>query len=66
MDAAEPGGDSSAPIHLCRLTYRGHEDAWAFAFFKYSNEKYETSVLMTGQTVGTPEDALDTSSTHFY
>ena len=49
----------ATPTHLCRLGYIGRADVWAFAFFKYSNEKYEPSFLPSGASVGTPEEAFD-------
>ena len=51
----------STPVHLCRLRYFG-EDRWGFAFFTYSNEKYELSVYPDGQFLGTPEEAFITSA----
>ena len=45
------------PLHLCRLRYFG-ADQWGFAFFTYSNEKYELSVFPDGKFTGTPEDAF--------
>jgi hypothetical protein len=51
----------AAPIHLCRLRYFG-EGRWGFAFFTYSNEKYELSVYPDGQFLGTPEEAFITSA----
>jgi hypothetical protein len=52
----------AAPTHLCRLGYSGSEELWQFAFYTYAHEKYEPSVLITGSPVGTPEDALATST----
>ncbi len=49
----------ATPKHLCRLGYMGRADIWAFAFFKYSDEKYEPSLLPSGASVGTPEEAFD-------
>jgi hypothetical protein len=49
----------ATPTHLCRLGYLGRADLWTFAFFKYSDEKYEPSFLPSGASVGTPEEALD-------
>jgi len=49
----------ATPTHLCRLGYLGRADLWAFAFFKYSDEKYEPSFLPSGASVGTPEEAFD-------
>jgi hypothetical protein len=51
----------NAPVHLCRLRYFG-EDRWGFAFFTYSNEKYELSIYPDGQFLGTPEEAFITSA----
>ena len=45
------------PTHLCRLRYFG-DDEWGFAFFTYSNDKYELSVFPDGQFVGKPEEAF--------
>jgi hypothetical protein len=45
------------PTHLCRLRYFGN-DAWGFAFYTYSHEKYELSVYEDGQFTGTPEQAF--------
>ena len=49
----------ATPTHLCRLGYLGRADRWTFAFFKYSDEKYEPSFLPSGASVGTPEEAFD-------
>jgi hypothetical protein len=49
----------ATPTHLCRLGYLGRADLWSFAFFKYSNEKYEKSFHPSGDLVGTPEEAFD-------
>jgi len=47
----------NTPVHLCRLRYFG-DDRWGFAFYTYSNEKYELSVFSDGDFIGTPEDAF--------
>ncbi len=47
----------NTPTHLCRLRYFGG-DRWGFAFYTYSNEKYELSVYPDGEFFGTPEDAF--------
>lgn len=49
----------ATPTHLCRLGYLGGPDSWEFAFFKYSDEEYEPSVLPSGAFAGTPEEAFD-------
>jgi hypothetical protein len=45
------------PVHLCRLRYFG-DDKWGFAFYTYSNEKYELSMYDDGQFTGKPERAF--------
>ena len=52
-----------SPIHLCRLRYFG-DDEWGFAFFTYSNEKYELSVYPNGEFTGKPEDAFAISAVY--
>ncbi len=56
---AEQARIEATPTHLCRLGYLGGPGRWEFAFFKYSNEKYEPSFLPSGEFVGTPEEAFD-------
>ena len=46
-------------VSLCRLHYLGSDDRWGFAVYLYSREAYEDSVLPTGLSAGTPEEALD-------
>ncbi len=55
----ERAGIEATPTRLCRLGYLGRADLWEFAFFKYSDERYEPSVLPSGAFVGTPEEAFD-------
>ncbi len=52
----------NTPTHLCRLRYFGKEDEWGFAFFGYSNEKYELTILPNGSFFGTPEEAFQTAA----
>ena len=47
----------NTPVHLCRLRYFGN-DEWGFAFYTYSNEKYELSMYDDGQFTGKPERAF--------
>lgn len=51
----------NTPVHLCRLRYFGG-DEWGFAFYTYSNEKYQLSVFPDGRFIGIPEDAFAASS----
>ena len=55
---------SNNPIHLCRLRYFGNEESWSFAFYTYSNEKYEPCVLNNGSFYGTPEEAFEAASVY--
>ena len=50
------------PTHLCRLRYFGDAERWGFAFYTYSNERYELSVFPSGEFLGPPEDALQVSA----
>ena len=52
----------NTPIHLCRLRYFGDEERWGFAFYKYSDDKYETSIFPSGDFLGAPEDAFHVSA----
>jgi hypothetical protein len=52
----------NTPTHLCRIRYFGDEDRWTFAWYTYAHEKYEPSVLITGDDRGTPEEAFETSA----
>ena len=51
----------NSPVHLCRLRYFG-DDKWGFAFYTYSNEKYELSAYDDGQFTGKPEQAFRISA----
>ena len=52
----------NTPTHLCRLRYFGDEERWGFAFYTYSNERYELSVFPSGEFLGPPEEAFDASA----
>jgi hypothetical protein len=51
----------NTPIHLCRLRYFG-DDRWGFAFYTYSNERYEFSIFPSGDFIGKAEDAFITAA----
>jgi hypothetical protein len=51
----------NTPVHLCRLRYFG-DDRWGFAFYAYSQEKYELSMYDDGQFTGSPERAFRISA----
>jgi len=53
----------NSPIHLCRLRYIGN-DEWGFAFYTYSQEKYELSIYPNGEFTGKPEDAFLASAVY--
>lgn len=50
------------PVELCRLGYLGRIDRWEYAFFKYSDEKYEPSLCASGSFLATPEQAFDSAA----
>ena len=52
----------NTPTHLCRLRYFGDEERWGFAFYTYSNERYELSVFPSGEFLGPPEEAFRASA----
>jgi hypothetical protein len=52
----------ATPTHLCRLRYFGDEERWGFAFYTYSNERYELSVFPSGEFLGPPEEAFRVSA----
>ncbi|WP_435079853.1 hypothetical protein [Halococcus sp. AFM35] len=50
------------PTKLCRLAWSGDADSWEFAFYKYSDERYEPSITLDGSFVGSPESCFDTAA----
>lgn len=52
----------STPTHLCRLRYFGREEAWGFAFYTYSNERYELAMFPSNEFLGPPEDAFQVAA----
>jgi hypothetical protein len=54
----------NTPTHLCRFRYFG-QDQWGFAFYKYSDEKYELAVYPNGEFLGRPEDAFFVSASMY-
>jgi hypothetical protein len=46
-------------LPLCRLRYGGTASRWGFAIYLASKDGYEDSVLPSGYTAGSPEEALD-------
>ncbi|HEY7065263.1 MAG TPA: hypothetical protein VII06_27550 [Chloroflexota bacterium] len=52
----------NTPTHLCRLRYFGDEERWGFAFYTYSNERYELAAFPSGEFLGPPEDAFQASA----
>jgi hypothetical protein len=46
-------------LPLCRLRYGGYANLWGFAIWLASKDGYEDSILPSGQTAGTAEEALD-------
>jgi hypothetical protein len=59
MTEEEKARLDAIPLHLCRLEYFGRKDEWGFAFYKYSDEKYEVSFLPSISWTGTPEECFD-------
>jgi len=49
----------NTPLHLCRIDYIGHPEKWGFAFYKYSDNVYEVSILPSGAWEDSPEACFD-------
>lgn len=54
---------STDTIPLFRLRYGGSAHSFGFAIYSAAHERYENTVLLTGQPTGTPQEALDTACT---
>jgi len=50
------------PIKLCRLARTGSPETWGFAFYKYSDDPYEPSIMLDGSFAGSPESCFDTAA----
>ena len=48
-------------LRLCRLRYGGSASIWGFAIYRASHNDYQPSMLPSGATAGSPEEALDTA-----
>lgn len=46
-------------LPLFRLRYAGSASRWGFAIYRASHDDYQDNYLPTGDTAGTPEEALD-------
>jgi choline dehydrogenase-like flavoprotein len=56
LTATLPDGQQ---MPLCRLRYGGSASIWGFSIYRASHDDYQSSMLPTGMTAGSPEDALD-------
>jgi hypothetical protein len=63
-DVREEGKERirQTPTKLCRLTWISDPDPWVFAFYKYSDERYEPSITLDGSFEGSPETCFDTAA----
>jgi hypothetical protein len=59
-------GDWELPWRLCRLGWTGDENAWLFAFYRYSNEKYNPHLTNDGSLRATPEQAFDDAAEVYF
>ena len=57
------GADGQLPdgqlLPLLRLRYSGSASRWGFALYRASHDDYQDNYLPTGDTTGSPEEALD-------
>ena len=56
VDGRLPDG---AVLPLCRLRYGGSASRWGFALYRASHDDYQDNYLPSGDTAGSPEEALD-------
>ena len=56
VDGRLPDGEV---LPLCRLRYGGSASRWGFAIYRASHDDYEDTFLPSGDTAGSPEEALD-------
>ena len=53
------------PTHLGRLRYFD-VNRWSYAFYTYSNERYEPTIFPSGDFFGTPEEAFDIGARYLH
>lgn len=58
---AQPA-DADEAESFIRLRYLGDVEDWEMAFFTWSREAYEPSVLNSGSWSGSPEECFDTAA----
>lgn len=51
--------DNGERMPLCRLRYGESASSWGFAIYLASGNRYEDSLLPSGNLAGSPEEALD-------
>ena len=56
VSARLPDGEE---LPLFRLRYGGSASRWGFAIYRASHDDYEASFLPSGDTAGSPQEALD-------
>lgn len=54
------GGENPEP--LCRLRQLPAQDLWEFSYYSHASDKYEPSVLPSGEACGTLEECFDCAS----
>lgn len=54
ISAQLPAGEV---LPLCRLRYGGSASRWGFAIYRASHDDYQDSILPSGSTAGSPEEA---------
>lgn len=50
------------PWHLYRIKYLGNMEKWELAFYSYSQNRYEESMLENGGFYTSPEEALEAAA----
>ena len=45
-------------LHLCWIEWRGEPDGWGFGFYRYTTNRYQRNLTVTGRRTGTPEECF--------
>ncbi len=50
------------PTKLCQLAWTEDPDSWGFVFYKYSDNRYEPSIMLDNSFASPPESCSDTAA----
>jgi hypothetical protein len=58
--------DDKIPTKLCRLRYFSGRDQFSVAFYAYSTESYQPSLMENGEWFGSVEQGFDVGAVYLY